>query len=278
MFDYLSTLFSEPIAFFDQAIFRTLAVLIGLCCHEWGHAYVAYRCGDDTAKRAGRLTLNPLRHLDPVGTILMFFAGFGYAKPVPVNPYNFRGDRNRDDFLVSIAGVTVNFILFTLATVLMCALQRLIWKPELFRLGAPLATNYDFLSFSGENFTNMLFSGEYVITEAAGSQYYGVPVAEYLRAPGLLHVQRFLGQLALCNLGMCLFNLLPIPPLDGFHVFNDILLRGKIRLTGRAFQICMVAMLVLMNATDFFSNIVSKGIDLVQNGVLTVIMRLFGLS
>ena len=124
----------------------------------------------------------------------------------------------------------------------------------------------------------MLFSGEYVITEAAGSQYYGVPVAEYLRAPGLLHVQRFLGQLALCNLGMCLFNLLPIPPLDGFHVFNDILLRGKIRLTGRAFQICMVAMLVLMNATDFFSNIVSKGIDLVQNGVLTVIMRLFGLS
>lgn len=81
MFDYLSTLFSEPIAFFDQAIFRTLAVLIGLCCHEWGHAYVAYRCGDDTAKRAGRLTLNPLRHLDPVGTILMFFAGFGYAKP-----------------------------------------------------------------------------------------------------------------------------------------------------------------------------------------------------
>ena len=50
MFDYLSTLFSEPIAFFDQAIFRTLAVLIGLCCHEWGHAYVAYRCGDDTAK------------------------------------------------------------------------------------------------------------------------------------------------------------------------------------------------------------------------------------
>ena len=47
MFEYLSTLFSEPLAFFDQAIFRTLAVLIGLCCHEWGHAYVAYRCGDD---------------------------------------------------------------------------------------------------------------------------------------------------------------------------------------------------------------------------------------
>ena len=82
----------------------------------------------------------------------------------------------------------------------------------------------------------------------------------------------------LLNIGLAVFNLIPIPPLDGFHVFNDILLRGKIRLTSRAFQICMVAMLVLMNATDFFSNIVSKGIDLVQNGVLTVIMRLFGLS
>ena len=127
MFDYLSTLFSEPIAFFDQAIFRTLAVLIGLCCHEWGHAYVAYRCGDDTAKRAGRLTLNPLRHLDPVGTILMFFVGFGYAKPVPVNPYNFRGDRNRDDFLVSIAGITVNLILFVLFTYLAVLCSAFMW-------------------------------------------------------------------------------------------------------------------------------------------------------
>ena len=268
---------SDPIGFFQFMLYRAPAVLLALILHEIAHGYVAYRCGDPTARDAGRLSLNPARHLSLIGTLMMFLAGVGWAKPVPVNPNNLRHGR-RDDFLVSIAGVTVNFILFTLATVLMCALQRLIWKPELFRLGAPLATHYDFLSFSGENFTNMLFSGEYVITEAAGSQYYVEPVAEYLRAPGLLHVQRFLGQLALCNLGMCLFNLLPIPPLDGFHVFNDILLRGKIRLTGRAFQICMVAMLVLMNATDFFSNIVSKGIDLVQNGVLTVIMRLFGLS
>lgn len=130
MFEYLSTLFSEPLAFFDQAIFRTLAVLIGLCCHEWGHAYVAYRCGDDTAKRAGRLTLNPLRHLDPVGTILMFFVGFGYAKPVPVNPYHFRGDRNRDDFLVSIAGITVNLILFVLFTYLAVLCSAFMWDKQ----------------------------------------------------------------------------------------------------------------------------------------------------
>ncbi len=187
---------SDPIGFFQFMLYRAPAVLLALILHEIAHGYVAYRCGDPTARDAGRLSLNPLRHLSLIGTLMMFLAGVGWAKPVPVNPNNLRHGR-RDDFLVSIAGVTVNFILFTLATVLMCALQRLIWKPELFRLGAPLATHYDFLSFSGENFTNMLFSGEYVITEAAGSQYYVEPVAEYLRAPGLLHVQRFLGQLAL---------------------------------------------------------------------------------
>ena len=93
MLDYLQTLFQEPLAFFDQAIFRILAVLIGLCCHEWGHAYAAHRFGDDTALRAGRMTLNPLAHLDPIGTLLMFFVGFGYAKPVPVNPMNFRNPK-----------------------------------------------------------------------------------------------------------------------------------------------------------------------------------------
>lgn len=91
MFEYLSTLFSEPLAFFDQAIFRTLAVLIGLCCHEWGHAYVAYRCGDDTAKRAGRLTLNPLRHLDPVGTNFDVFCRFWLCQARARQSVSFQG-------------------------------------------------------------------------------------------------------------------------------------------------------------------------------------------
>ena len=89
MLDSLRTLFQEPLAFFDQAIFRVLAVLIALCCHECAHAFAADRCGDDTARRAGRLTLNPLAHLDPLGTVLMFFAGFGWGQararqPVPL--------------------------------------------------------------------------------------------------------------------------------------------------------------------------------------------------
>ena len=98
MTEWLRAFVSEPMSFLQQAFFRMVAILIGLCCHEWGHAYVAWRCGDDTAKKAGRMTLNPLAHLDPFGTLLMLFAGFGYAKPVPVNPNRFRGNRLRADF------------------------------------------------------------------------------------------------------------------------------------------------------------------------------------
>ncbi len=268
---------TDPLSFFRFMLYRAPAVLLALILHEIAHGYVAYLCGDPTARDAGRLSLNPLRHLSLIGTIMMFLAGVGWAKPVPVNPNNLRHGR-RDDFLVSIAGVTVNFVLFILATLLMCALENIIWKPEIFSLGAPLITHSDFLSFNGENFLNMLFSYDHVIAEIEDGAYYGLPLADCLQTPWLLHVQRFLGQFAMCNLGACLFNLLPIPPLDGFHVFNDILLRGKIKLSGQAFRICMLAMLVLMNVTDIFSNIVSAGIDLVQNGVLTLSLRLFGLS
>ena len=177
MFEYLSTLFSEPLAFFDQAIYRTLAVLIGLCCHEWGHAYVAYRCGDDTAKRAGRMTLNPLRHLDPIGTILMFFVGFGYAKPVPVNPYRFKGDRNRDDFLVSIAGITVNLILFILFT---AAGYR-----DMFR-GLDRLRHLDELKKMPKRLPVYFFGGD---QDPVGGMGTGVPkVAEQFRQAGLRDV------------------------------------------------------------------------------------------
>jgi Zn-dependent protease len=87
---------------------RAPIVLFSLTIHEFMHAYVALRCGDDTAYRAGRVTLNPLAHLDFVGTLCLFFAPIGWAKPVPVNPYNFN-DPRRDDILVSIAGVSANF-------------------------------------------------------------------------------------------------------------------------------------------------------------------------
>lgn len=87
------------------------AVLIALTFHEFAHGWVALRLGDHTARNAGRLTLNPVPHLDPIGTLLLFVVGFGWAKPVPVNPFNFRGDVKKGLMYVSFAGPGANLVL-----------------------------------------------------------------------------------------------------------------------------------------------------------------------
>lgn len=91
-----------------------LAFIIGLIAaitvHEFSHALVAYRLGDPTAKLAGRLTLNPQSHLDPIGTLALLFVGFGWGKPTPFDPYNLRNVK-RDSALISAAGAVSNFVL-----------------------------------------------------------------------------------------------------------------------------------------------------------------------
>lgn len=87
-----------------------VAILLALAVHEAAHALVAFRLGDDTAKLAGRLTLNPLAHLDPIGTLMFLLVGFGWGKPVPVNPNNFRNPAV-DDFKVALAGPISNLLL-----------------------------------------------------------------------------------------------------------------------------------------------------------------------
>jgi Zn-dependent protease len=85
-------------------------ILLALTFHEYAHAYVANRLGDDTAKQSGRLSLNPLRHLDPLGTIMIFLVHFGWAKPVPVNPYRLKNPK-KDMLWISAAGPAANMIL-----------------------------------------------------------------------------------------------------------------------------------------------------------------------
>lgn len=85
-------------------------ILIALTFHEFAHAYAAHRYGDDTAKELGRLSLNPLRHLDPLGTIMIFLVHFGWAKPVPVNPYRLKNPR-KDMLWISAAGPLANIML-----------------------------------------------------------------------------------------------------------------------------------------------------------------------
>lgn len=95
-----------------------VAILIALSVHEWAHAYAAYKLGDPTAKYAGRLTLNPISHLDPLGTLLFVIVGFGWGKPVPVDPRYFKNEK-RDTAIVAAAGPASNIVLTIIALIIL---------------------------------------------------------------------------------------------------------------------------------------------------------------
>jgi len=94
-------------------ILTLLALVLSLCLHEFGHALAAKLYGDDTAQRAGRLTLNPVVHIDPMGLLMVIFLGFGYAKPVPTDPRKFKS--RSGELVVSAAGPAMNLLLATLS-------------------------------------------------------------------------------------------------------------------------------------------------------------------
>jgi Zn-dependent protease len=101
----IAQLFQNPL----QLLYVLPAIIIGLTVHEFAHAYAAYRLGDPTARNLGRMTLNPLAHIDPIGFLMLLVVGFGWAKPVPVNPRNFKHFK-RDDIIVSLAGIFTNLL------------------------------------------------------------------------------------------------------------------------------------------------------------------------
>lgn len=106
-----------PYSSVQELIYAAITIMIAFTVHEYAHAIVAYKFGDETAKKQGRLTLNPVSHLDPLGTILIFLAGFGWAKPVPVNRFFFKNPRLAG-ILVSVAGPISNLLLATLALII----------------------------------------------------------------------------------------------------------------------------------------------------------------
>ena len=103
----------------QYVIYLLPGFIIGLTCHEYAHGRMAYILGDETARYNGRLTLNPAAHLDPIGLLMLFFAGFGWAKPVPVNPYNLQVNIKQGMLLVALAGPATNLIIALAATLLL---------------------------------------------------------------------------------------------------------------------------------------------------------------
>jgi len=110
----ISLLFSDPVSFFALAVILLYSIIF----HEVAHGWIALRFGDDTAQRYGRLTLNPASHLDPVGTLMLFFVGFGWARPVPVDYYSLKRSRF-GLFSVALAGCAVNILIAMLALFLL---------------------------------------------------------------------------------------------------------------------------------------------------------------
>lgn len=239
----IGELLTNPI---DTIIYLLLAMpgrLIAISCHEWGHAWVANKCGDPTARLMGRMTINPLAHLDPFGFLMMMVAGFGWAKPVPVDPRNFRNYR-KDDLKVSLAGITVNILLFILGCTVMYAIVGLALHKASFNT----------------------FRDSYYITEYMGQQVFVsggsyIPMTELLEyAPYLsefliggvfgevtMYAYQMLMYFTVTNIVLAVFNLIPVPPLDGFHVLDDLVLhKTRFRMTYRAQQTLSMVLIVLV--------------------------------
>lgn len=255
---YWSWLTSDPLGFILYVVYFSVSVLLALILHEMAHAYAAYRCGDPTAKMLGRLSLNPLKHLDPLGTACMVLLGFGWAKPVPVNPRNF-GNFRRDEFLVSVAGITVNFTLFILSLALAVGFNGLLWKPEVIAVNGGAK---EFLSADG--------IGCAVLLSGLAPEY-----EVLMLHPWVQYIQRFLLMFAYMNLGLAIFNLMPFPPLDGFHIVNDILLKGRLNLSGQMHQIAHFALMALC-FTGALSSILSFLNDAIGDAVLNLLLMMVG--
>lgn len=270
MFDYITSLFEDPIATLTFFLLALPARLLALSMHEWAHAYVADKCGDPTARRMGRMSINPLRHLDVVGLIMMALLGFGWAKPVPVNPRNYKNPR-RDDILVSLAGIAVNLILFILSYLLLGVIVLLALR------ALPHYDNY--LIAQADAFTTTYQGASVVISDNSYIsitdlfRYAPYIAEEMLIAPvfGKVagYVCRMLGYFVSVNISLALFNLIPVPPLDGSHVAHNILLSRSPYASEKVRRVASGAMMLLM-----FSGVLGKGLSYACDGALALLGRL----
>lgn len=208
-FNWLSILINVPIT------------LIALTGHEFAHGWVSTKLGDPTPKMQGRLTFNPLAHLDVVGTLLMIFTGFGWAKPVIVNPRYYK-DTKKGMALTAAAGPLANLIMAFIALLI------------------------------------------YAILFAVNRKF-GLGIDGAVEAVG------FIARIfAVRNLCFMVFNIIPIPPLDGAKVLGMLLPDGAYYKMLQYERYSMILIMVL-SLTGVFSSIIGTGVNIVMNGILNLL-------
>jgi Zn-dependent protease len=212
----VSDLVSDPAGAIAALLWKLPALLIAVTLHELAHAITADRLGDPTPRRAGRITLNPLPHIDPLGAIAFVVAGFGWARPVPVSAANLRHPA-RDMALVAGAGPLTNFVVAFLALLLLVTVRRML-----------------------------------VDTAVTGGL-----------ARVLLTTFQF-------NLALGIFNLLPLPPLDGGHFLAALGFAGRWQATLEQYGPVLLLLLVVSGATRFVIGPVFE----VMTGLYLALLRL----
>ena len=215
-------------------------VLIAITFHEFAHAFVADKLGDDTPRREGRLNLNPLSHLDPIGSLLLLFAGFGWGKPVHVSPrnYNRKIGMEKGDALVSIAGPIMNFLLAIVFTIITCIVLNATQSKILFIENTMLIT--------------------------ASNQTIQIVLQILIYAVSI-------------NVGLGIFNLIPLPPLDGSKVIMPFLAYKAKQFFTSNEQIFYIVFVVIW-LTGIAGMIITPIINLIDTGIIKLGLTLFGLN
>jgi Zn-dependent protease len=211
-------------------LFKYIVFLFAISFHESAHAWMANRCGDPTARMLGRVTLNPIKHIDPVGTVLLPLVALfssvpllGWAKPTPVDPRNFKNVM-LDDILTSVVGPVSNFLLATVALLFLA----------LIKMSSPM----------GQQVVLGLMHG------------WMSPDATSVLLPACL----LLYELMFINVLLGVFNLIPIPPLDGSHVLRHFLPPNALRIYDTMGIFALMALVFL--APGLLSRVISPVIDI----------------